>query len=198
MNETLLQLAKNLQKRVPFSTPDLKGTLSKFQLLEVKKQEYLLMEGEVCEHIYYVGSGVCKSFIMKGEVNPRIIMFAFTDWWITDIDSFTNATHSKINIQAISNCTLLRLAKSDFDHLTTDYPCFESAFRYMMQYSYIREQKRALELITEDSLTRYYRLLARYPTIQDEVAQKDIASYLGITPEFLSSMKLRQKSRLST
>lgn len=189
-------LARNLQKRVKFEPSKLREVLAKFQVINKTKQAYLLMEGELCDHIYYVSEGVCKSFIMQEEAKPRIIMFAFTDWWITDIDSFTNGRHSKINIQTISDSLILKLAKTDFDYLTANCPAFESAFRYMMQYSYIREQNRALELITDDSFTRYRSLLARYPTVQELVSQKDIASYLGITPEFLSSLKLKWKKDL--
>ena len=190
-NPSIHQLAQNLQKRVAFAPKDLKEILVKFQPLEARKQEYLLMEGEVCDYIYYVGSGACKSFIMKGGHNPRIIMFAFTDWWITDIDSFSRGVPSKINLQTICPSSLLKLAKSDFNELINNYPSFESAFRYMMQYSYIREQHRALALITDDAITRYRNLLLKYPVVEHQVSQKDIASYLGITPEFLSSLKLR-------
>lgn len=63
----------------------------------------------------------------------------------------------------------------------------------MMQYSYIREQRRSLELITEDASTRYVNLINRYPGIEQDASQKDIASYLGITPEFLSSLKMRMR-----
>lgn len=116
-------------------------------------------------------------------------MFAFADWWITDIDSFTNNHTSKINIQSSADAIIYKLTKENFHYLVSNFTSFETAFRNMMQYSYIREQRRSLELITDDAPTRYLNLTSRYPNIEQDASQKDIASYLGITPEFLSALK---------
>lgn len=189
MSAEINALAQNLSKRTTFCPDELKRITARFKRREVAKKEFLLRGDRTCDAIYYVYRGCCKSYVLNPAGKQRVIMFAFTDWWITDIDSFTNATVSKINIQASADSIVYELVKTDFDELITSSTGFESAFRNMMQYSYIREQRRSLELITADSTTRYHKLISRYPNIEQDASQKDIASYLGITPEFLSALK---------
>lgn len=121
-------------------------------------------------------------------------MFAFPDWWITDIGSFTKGGQSQVYLQAISDSVLFRLSKENFDALIENYPSFESSFRYMMQYAYIREQRRSLELIKDSAAVRYNHLLLRHPTIEEHVTQKDISSYLGVTPEFFSTLRRKNST----
>lgn len=191
MSVELKALAENLSKRTTFSPEELKSVTAKFKRREVAKKEFLLQGDRTCNALYYIFQGCCKSYILNQDQKARVIMFAFTDWWITDIDSFTNGTTSSISIQASANSIVYELSKYDFDELMTVSTKFESAFRKMMQYSYIREQRRSLELITDDAQARYINLTNRYPNIEQDASQKDIASYLGITPEFLSVMKKR-------
>lgn len=192
MTKERAALANNLSKRTTFSQEELRGITAKFNRREVVKKELLLRGDRACDAIYYVCQGSCKSFILDQAGKERVIMFAFTDWWITDIDSFTNGITSEINIQASTDSIIYELTKADFDGLIAISSGFESAFRNMMQYSYIREQRRSLELITDNAYTRYVNLINRYPDIEQDVSQKDIASYLGISPEFLSSLKRKR------
>lgn len=192
MPEELEALAKNLSKRTAFNPEELRSITAKFKRRELTKKDFLLRGDRTCNAIYYVYRGCCKSYVFNQDQKERVIMFAFNDWWITDIDSFTNGTISKINLQASIDSVVYELPKTDFDELITTFVGFESAFRKMMQYSYIREQQRSLELITSDSSTRYRKLINRYPNIEQDASQKDIASYLGITPEFLSALKKKR------
>ena len=189
MSFELEMLTRNLCKRTTISPEELSIISSKFQRQEVAKNQFLLKGGRTCKAIYYVYRGCCKSYIFDSLGKKRVIMFAFADWWITDIDSFTNGHQSKINIQSTVGSILYKLTKENFNELISGFPSFETAFRNMMQFSYIREQRRSLELITDDAPTRYLNLTNRYPNIEQDASQKDIASYLGITPEFLSALK---------
>ncbi len=189
MSSELEMLTRNLCKRATISQEELNNITSKFERQEIDKNQFLLKGDRSCNAIYYVYRGCCKSYIFDQSGKERVIMFAFADWWITDIDSFTNNHTSKINIQSTAEAIIYKLTKENFNHLISNFPSFETAFRNMMQYSYIREQRRSLELITDDAPTRYLNLTGRYPNIEQDASQKDIASYLGITPEFLSTLK---------
>jgi len=182
-------LANNLSKRTTFTGQELGAICAKFSRETIRKNESLLSGNRTCTAIYYVYRGCCKSYIFDLTGKQRVIMFAFADWWITDIDSFTSNHTSKINIQSTTNSIVYKLTKESFNGLIISFPASETAFRNMMQYSYIREQRRSLELISDDAPAHYLNLTNRYPNIEQDASQKDIASYLGITPEFLSGLK---------
>ena len=193
MQNELAALKQNLQKRVALPPNRLTSILSNFSRLSVAKGTALLAQGTACNYLYYVASGACKSYVISAAGKKRVVMFALPDWWITDIDTFTRGGRSKINICVVQDAVVYRIAKGDLDALMQQYAELESAFRYMMQYAYIREQNRAVELITDTALVRYERVISNHPQLEQMLSQKDIASFLGITPEFLSAMK---RSRL--
>jgi CRP-like cAMP-binding protein len=116
-------------------------------------------------------------------------MFAVSDWWVTDMPCFISGAPAMVSIQAIENSDLLELSKANFDKLFSDIPKFEKFFRIMMQNAYIREQTRVIQNLSLSAEERYDLFLQKYPHISQQVTQKQIASYLGITPEFLSAIR---------
>lgn len=116
-------------------------------------------------------------------------MFAMKDWWLTDMYCFLNEKPSMTFIETIEDSIVLNLSKANFDHLLIAIPKFERFFRILMQNAYTREQLRSIENLTLNAEERYLRFINKYPHIAANVTQKQIASYLGITPEFLSSIR---------
>ena len=194
-NEEFNALTANLSKRLTLTPADIELVRSSFTRQAFSKRDKLLEAGATSKYIYYIASGTLRSYINSASNKEVVIMLAFQDWWITDIDSFTTGEASQINIEALSDGVVYGLSKARFDALVAESPAFESAFRYMMQYSYIREQRRALELIVDSTVNRYKKLIERLPTIELDVSQKNIASYLGVSPEFLSTLKRKLKAK---
>lgn len=81
------------------------------------------------------------------------------------------------------------LSRSNFDDLLDKIPKLERFFRILFQKAYIREQLRVLDNISLTTEERYLNFVRKYPDLAEKVTQKQIASYLGVTPEFLSSVK---------
>ena len=189
----LAALAANLSRRTSFD--GINEVTKYFQRREVSKRSVLLTNGSRCNHFYYVASGVLRSYLRTEQGKESTIMLAFEDWWITDIDSFTTGGASVINIDVLQDSVIYGLSKRDFDLMVTTSPAFESAFRKMMQHAYIREQRRAVGLLSETAESRYLALLRRFPKLEQLTSQRIIASYLGITPEFLSVVKKKRKEK---
>ena len=116
-------------------------------------------------------------------------MFAVSDWWITDMYAFVNEQPALLNIQAIAKSELLLLSKKSLDELYIKMPKFERFFRIIMQNAYIREQLRSIQNLSLSAEERYASFLAKYPQVVPHITQKQLASYLGITPEFLSVIR---------
>ncbi|MEN0051807.1 MAG: Crp/Fnr family transcriptional regulator, partial [Bacteroidota bacterium] len=163
--------------------------------VRVAKKRLLLRQSEKCDQIYFVNKGLLRSYSIGQDGKEATVMFAFADWWITDMYSFVKERPALTNIQAMENSEVLSLSKQNLDQLYQRIPKFERFFRVLMQNAYIREQYRVWENISLTAEKKYSSLLKKYPQIEQQLAQKYIASYLGITPEFLCSMKRRLQKR---
>jgi CRP-like cAMP-binding protein len=116
-------------------------------------------------------------------------MFAVADWWVTDMYCFLNEKPAMMYIEAIEDSQVFQITKENLEKLYVHIPKFERFFRILMQNAYTREQLRVIENLSLSAKKRYDNFLSRYPNIVKLVTQKQIASYLGITPEFLSAVR---------
>jgi len=116
-------------------------------------------------------------------------MFAIQDWWITDMNGFINQKAAQVSIEALEHCRLLELSFVTLENLYLEMPKFERFFRIRFQNAYIREQQRSFHNIALTTEQRYQYFIDKYPEIVEKITQKQIASYLGVTPEFLSAIK---------
>ena len=124
-------------------------------------------------------------------------MFAISDWWITDMYCFVMEQPAMQSIVAIEDSQVWQLQKDDLDRLYVTVPKFERFFRIIMQNAYIREQLRVLQSLSLSAEERYDIFLNKYPQLIPHLTQKQIASYLGITPEFLSSLRKNKSKKIS-
>lgn len=120
-------------------------------------------------------------------------MFAVADWWITDMYCYLHKKPAMTHIETFEESTVIQINRTDFDKLLEAVPKFERFFRILMQNAYTREQLRVMENLSSTAEERYQSFLKKYPQIVKQVTQKQIASYLGITPEFLSALR-KQKN----
>ncbi len=183
----------NIAKHIIIDQEETKYFLSLLKTKELKKGDFLLREGEPCTTFNYVNSGALRAFYRDEADREATIMFAVTDWWVTDMPCFVNQDPAMINIEAITKSSVLQLKKEDMDSLYIKIPKFERFFRILMQNAYIREQLRILQNLSMPAEVRYNNFLKKYPKIVQQVTQKNIASYLGITPEFLSAIRKVKK-----
>lgn len=179
----------NVAKHISLTEEEKKYFLHLLKEKTLSKKEFLLKEGEMCKTICYVERGVLRAFYKDKDEKESTIMFAIDDWWITDMSCFVNQVPTSISIQAVEESKLQLISKGDLDELYLNVPKFERFFRILMQNSYIREQTRVLQNLSLAAEERYQNFLKKYPIIAQHVTQKQIASYLGITPEFLSSIR---------
>ena len=186
-------ILKNLNKHIALTQHEEEYFLSLLKYQEVRKRDFVLQQGTVCKSIYFVNSGMLRAFFTDQETKESTIMFAMEDWWITDMHCFLQQSAAMLSIQAVEASTVLKLSKQDLDALYDKVPTFERFFRILMQNAYVREQVRVLENLSLPAQVRYGNFIKKYPQIVQQVPQKQIASYLGITPEFLSSIRATKR-----
>ena len=157
----------------------------------ISKKSWLLREGEVDEYEAYVVKGCLRKYCIDDDGAEIILQFAIEDWWVGDIASFTMQAPSQVYIQALEDSDLLLIHHDDKEQLFRRLPAFERMFRLMLQRSYVVLQDRFVATLAKLADERYLAFVEKYPGIVQRVPQHYIASYLGITPEFLSRIRAR-------
>ena len=185
-------LLKNIAKHIQLTADEEDYITSLLTFKPVSKKTLLLEEGQICRHINYVHSGALRAYQVDAESKEVTVMFAVADWWITDMFCFANAKPAMMYIEAIEDSCIFQLSKENLDKLFQTLPKWERFFRILMQNAYIREQLRMMEALSLSAEERYHRFLAKYPQIVKQITQKQIASYIGITPEFLSAIRKKK------
>ena len=167
--------------------------ISLLESQQAVKGESILSIGESCTFIHFVNSGMLRAYFLNEKGKDTTVMFAKSDWWITDMHGFARQKSAMITIEVLSEALLWRLSKQNMESLCKRIAKFERFFRIIMQNAYIREQLRNIQNLSQPAEERYYHFLAKYPDIAGQVTQKQIASYLGITPEFLSNIRAHKR-----
>ncbi len=183
------QFREFVKQRIDVTEDELNDIVSRYQVKKIKKKDYFLRAGEVCHHEAYVVSGLFKSFYITADGIEHILQFAIEDWWIGDIASFNYQEPALQNIQALENAVVLTLSKKDKDKLYKDHPIFEKLSRIMAQRAQIASQHRIISSIGFTAQERYLDFIKRYPKIYPRISNMQLASYLGVTQEFLSRLK---------
>jgi CRP-like cAMP-binding protein len=192
MHELILA---NIAKHISLDEEEIAWFISLLRQEEVPKKCLVLREGQLCKHISFVHSGALRAYYVDKEGRESTIMFAIADWWITDMFCFINRQPAMLNIEAIEQSTIFQLNRDDLDRLYDKVPKFERFFRIIMQNAYIREQLRVIQNLSLSAEERYSNFLSKYPQVAKQVTQKQIASYLGITPEFLSAIRAKRSKQ---
>jgi CRP-like cAMP-binding protein len=183
------RILNNVSKHIHLERSERDHFISLLSCQSVAKKQLILEEGASCTHIHYVSEGAFKAYALNNEGDESIVMFALNDWWVTDMHGFVTGKPSILNVAAIEDSTVLRLQKKDLEKLYISIPKFERFFRILMQNSYVREQLRVIQNLTTPAEERYLNFVKRYPQVVQRVPLKQIASYLGVTPQFLSVIR---------
>ena len=163
--------------------------LSKVRARNFLKGQYIVQNGDVCRYENFVLAGCLKAFYIDNEGQEHILMFAIENWWIADLGSFISQTPADLNVQCVENCELVQIHYNDLQALYLDIPKLERFFRIIIQKAFVAAQKRIVNNFTLSAVDRYQQFREQYPLIEQRVPQYMIASYLGITKEFLSKIR---------
>ena len=165
----------------------------------IPKRTMLLRAGNICNFEAYVIKGCIREYYIDGHGAEVTLQFAVEDWWVSDINSFQDQNVSNMYIETLEDCELLMLSRQSKEELLAEVPKLERMFRLMIQRHLSAVQNRLFKTITHTAIEKYLEFLNRYPAIPQRVPQHYIASYLGISPEFLSKLRtrhLRNNSKL--
>jgi CRP-like cAMP-binding protein len=155
---------------------------------KIKRKQLILEEGDINNKVTFVTSGCLRSYAVDKNGTEHVLQFAPAGWWITDMRSFTTGQPARLNIDAIEDSEYIYISKADFEELNTRIPKFEHYNRVIGQNALATYQHRQIDNVTLSAMERYANFCQLYPSLIKSLPQKLVASYIGVTPEFLSKM----------
>jgi len=182
-------LLSHIQNKVDLNEKDKSEIQQFFTSKKLRKKQYLLQEGDVCNCLSFVSKGLLKSYILDEKGNEHINMFAFEGWWISDFNSFINQEKAVLNIDAIEETGLLMIAREDYENLTVKIPLMDRYFRILYQNSLVTKDYRLMVSNSFTAEEKYTQFARKNPDIIQRIPHNLIASYLGLAPETVSRIR---------
>ncbi len=186
---TTKSLIDYFEKFLPLNEEEKSILENVFKERTIKRRQFILQEGDTCKHNTFVVEGCFRMYLVDEKGKEHNLQFAVENWWIGDIGSFHSEVPSRLCIEALENSIILQIKKEDQLKLFVDYPKFNRIFRVLAENAIVSLQNRILQNISSTAEERYLSFLENQPQLFNRISNVQIASYLGVTPEFLSTIR---------
>ena len=186
INKLIESLSSDL---FPLGEEEIAQLKSAFKERRIKRRQFILQKGDVCKHYTFVAEGCLKLYKIDQNGKEHNLQFTIEDEWISDLGSLYSETPSEVYIEAIEQSMVLQIERKDLVYLYTHYPNIDRRFRVVIENSFIALQQRMFQNISSMAEERYSNFLKTHPNLFNRISNVQIASYLGVTPEFLSTIR---------
>ena len=187
----MAQILDNISKIITLTPQEQALFLSKTETKHIKAKTILQNAGQVCKEGYFVNSGLLRSFNINDNIVEHIMSFACEGWWISDMYSLLSQKPGNLFIEVLEDSEVVVLSKENQEQLYLKIPKLERFFRILTENSLVANQERLMNNLSLTAEERFDKFCKKYPTLIQKVPQKQIASFIGVTPEFFSKMKAR-------
>lgn len=183
------RIIDHFQKFLPLTEAEQELILTRAKQRKIKRRQMILQEGFVCRHYTFIVKGCFKMYGVDDRGTEHNIQFAAEDDWIADIGSFHSKKPSRLFIEAVEPSEIIQIEQQDLYFLYINIPKLDRIFKVIIENKYVELQNRVLQNISSTAQQRYVNFLEQYPQLASRLPNVQIASYLGITPEFLSKIR---------
>lgn len=184
----------HLNKFIKITDEEFVSIFSFFKEVEVKKKQNLMLHGEICKSMYFVSVGCLRKFFINEKGAEQTTEFAIENWWITDTFAFERQIKSDFCIQAVERSTILMIDNQQQELLLKKHPVMERYFRMIYQRAYAASERRIRYLYEMSREELYVHFSTMYPWFIQRIPQYLIASFLNLTPEYLSEIRAKLRS----
>lgn len=186
-------LIRNIKALVPLNEGETLLVKDSFKPVELKKKQFLLRSGEFSNHMRFIAKGCLRLFNIDEAGNEHILQFGIEGWWINDLYAYLTQKPATYFIQAITDGVVFQVHRDRLNELFDEIHMMDRFFRIKTQNGYVALQERTIHSMSQTAEQRYAYFIKRYRTMEQQIPQYMIASYLGITPEHLSTIRKKSK-----
>lgn len=179
------------------SPEEMKTLLDAFVLKKVKKKQFIIQPDFIAKYRTYVVEGSFRSYVIGENGIDHTIQFAVEDWWISDINSYFYQQPATMFVIALEDSIVLQIEFEAEQRLKEQSHKIETFFRLAAERTAAFHQRRIIASLTRTAEDRYNDFVETYPNLTQRLPQYALASYLGMTTQFLSQIrnnKLRKKA----
>ena len=187
------EIVTHMRKHIQLSPSEEEVLTDVLSRKEVKKKEHLLRAGEVCHENYFIVKGCFRLYLITDKGAEQVIQFGIENWWITEYFSLKTGQPSNFYLQAVEPSTVVVLKRSHEQELFEKLPQLEKYFRLVLEKAYSAQLNRIHYIFNLTGEQQYRLMLKRYPEFVQRIPQYMLASFLGITPEFLSALRAKRE-----
>ena len=184
-------LKQHIVRRLENDVENLELVLSKFTIIETKRNEQLLKTGEVCKYVYFIAKGCLQVFVYDSDMNETTRDIVTEGNWCSELLSFGSGSAATENIRTVEPCALLAIDKQGFQTMMDTIPQFDKVYKQILEASYANSVYRINTFVALSSLDRIKWLMEYRPNLMTRVSSKLIASYLGINKDVFSRLKAK-------
>lgn len=182
-------ILRNLSRHISLSPEEQHLFTGVLKPASYRKKQFVLKEGATSQVTTFVCSGCLRSYFMDENGFAHVLQFAIEDWWIGDMHSLLYGKPSQLNIDALEPSEVLQIDRDDLEALYARVPKLERFFRILTQAAMASLQQRIVAGLSMTATERYLGFRRQYPFLEGRLPQHQIASFLGVTPEFLSIIR---------
>jgi CRP-like cAMP-binding protein len=190
-------LIHHVNKRVPLTTAEADEFAKAFKLTKVKKRQFIIQPDFVPRYRSYVLQGSFRVYVVDDNGQDHTIQMSVEDWWVSDYNSYIFQKPATMFVVALEDSVILQLGYEKEQELKSANPKFETFFRVMAERTAAFFQRRIISSLTLTAEERYDDFLEKYPLLVNRMPQYAIASYLGMTTEFLSKIRNKKVKKKS-
>jgi CRP-like cAMP-binding protein len=166
------------------------------ELRQLKKKDYLIQAGAICDFVGLITDGLMRSFV-ENDGEEYNTDFYFDNYFVSAYSSFITHTPTDHSIQAMTEVNLVILRKKQLEQLVASDPEWLKFGKYLAEFFLVRKCQREISFLKLNAGQRLAQTLITYPGIEQKIPQYHLASYLGIKPESLSRLKLISYNELA-
>jgi CRP-like cAMP-binding protein len=192
--EKIIAYVKNF---VPLTDEEANLFSRHFKEIKIKKRQFIVQPDFVAKSRYFVISGALRAYVIGEQGQDHTVQLAIDEWWISDYNSYIHQQPASMFVVAVEDSTLLQISFEDEQQLKAMNHKFETFFRIIAERAATFMQRRFITSLTNSAEDRYELFLQKYPQMINHFPQYVIASYLGMTTEFLSKIRNRKVKRKS-
>lgn len=196
VNDTAIErLQGHILKRIDLSAGELEQMLSAFTPKKVKKKQFIIQPDFVARHRNYIVEGAFHAYVVNEKGEQHTIQLAIEDWWISDYNSYIFQRPATMFVAALEDSTILQLDYEKEQQLKAASHKYETFFRIMAERAAAYQQRRLVAGLMQTATQRYNDFLLQYPAMAQRIPQYALASYLGMTTQFLSRIRNRKSQK---